>query len=303
MFPALVGVLYLPVAVWVLTAVGLLFALRRSAPPVVLRLAATFLALWALLATTTLIFVLSNGGWAAILLLAHSPDRIFQARWGLLWAEGAAGAFLVFGVAFALNQLVGRGFLHHLQPRPLPWPARLPRPSERTTLLVFGSDVPEAFSFTLIEAGEAGHRRPRRREVILLSRGLLSALTEEEREAAVAHELGHIRGLDSRYLTFLRTLSRMMRWDPMLAYLAYTLTRREEFRADDEAVRLTGRPLALARALYKVAGLGEPAPVSGAVGFLGSLGDRSRSETLERIRRLVALADSGAFPEEPRATP
>jgi Zn-dependent protease with chaperone function len=94
-----------------------------------------------------------------------------------------------------------------------------------------------------------------------------------------------------------------MRWDPVLAYVAHSLTRREEYRADDEAVRLTGRPLALARALYKVAGLGEPAPVSGAVGFLGSLGDRTRSETLERIRRLVALADSGAFPEEPRATP
>lgn len=301
MIPALVGVLYLPVVVWVATALGLLLALRRSAPPVILRLAATFLALWALLATTTLIFVLSNGGWAAIVSLAQSPDRLFQARWGLLWAEGAVGAFVVFFVAFALNQLVGRGLLAHLRPRDVPWPARLPRPSERTTLGAFRSDAPEAFSFTLLEAGGAGGWRPRRREVILLSQGLIDRLTEEEREAAVAHELGHIGGLDGRYLTFFRTLARLMRWDPVLAFVAHTLTRREEYRADDAAVRLTGRPLALARALYKVSTEAElRAPL--AVGFLGGDSARDRSETLRRIQRLLALADTGAFPEEPRGS-
>ena len=38
----------------------------------------------------------------------------------------------------------------------------------------------------------------------------------------------------------------------MLKLLAATLTRREEFRADAGAARLTGRPLALARALYRL---------------------------------------------------
>lgn len=301
MIPALVGVLYLPVVVWVATALGLLLALRRSAPPVILRLAATFLALWALLATTTLIFVLSNGGWTAILSLLQSPDRLFQARWGLLWAEGAVGAFVVFFVAFSLNQLVGRGLLAHLRPRDVPWPGRLPRPSERTTLGAFRSEAPEAFSFTLLESGGPGRWRPRRREVILLSQGLLDRLSEEEREAAVAHELGHIGGLDGRYLTFFRTLARLMRWDPVLALVAHTLTRSEEYRADDAAVRLTGRPLALARALYKVStAAGNPS--TGRVGFLGGSSDRDRSETVRRIQRLLALADSGAFPEEPRAS-
>jgi Zn-dependent protease with chaperone function len=300
MFPAAVGLLYLPVAVWVITGLGLWLALRGSAPPVVLRLAATFMALWALLATTVLLWVLSNGGGAAVIRLLEAPATIFEPRWSLLWVEGALGAFIVFSTAFALNQAVGRGFLRLLHPRPIPWPTTLPPPGVATSLLAFSSDQPQAFSFTLLEVGRRPGPRLRRREVILLSTELISRLSPEEREAAIAHEFGHLRGLDGRYLTFFRTLSRLMRWDPVLAHLATTLTRREEYRADDEAARLTGRPLALARALYKVS-LGESAaPPTGALGFLGVEGGRARQETVERIRRLVALSESGRFPEEQR---
>jgi Zn-dependent protease with chaperone function len=287
--------LYIPVVVWAATGLGLLYAFRRSAPPVVLRLAATFLALWALLATTTLVWVLTQGGWSAIVTLVQHPLVLFRPSAAILWVEGAVGAFLVFTVAFLLNQLVGRGFLHLLRPADRPWPARLPAPRDRTSFLVFPSERPEAFSFTLLEFG--GRFALHRREVILMSEGLERRLTPDEVEAVVAHELGHIRGLDSRYLTFLRTLSRMMRWDPMLAYLAYTLTRREEFRADAEAARLTRRPLALARALYKaMSGTAPPFPL-GADTFLGGSGERGRNEALERIQRLVAMEESGIFAE------
>jgi Zn-dependent protease with chaperone function len=287
--------LYLPVVVWAATGIGLLFAFRRSAPPVVLRLAATFLALWALLATTTLAWVLTQGGWSAIVTLVQHPLVLFRPSAAILWAEGAVGAFLVLAAAFLLNQLVGQGFLHLLHPTERLWPARLPVPRDRTSFLVFPSERPEAFSFTLLEVG--GRFGVRRREVILMSGGLEHRLAPDEVEAVVAHELGHIRGLDSRYLTFLRTLSRMMRWDPMLAYLAYTLTRREEFRADAEAARLTGRPMSLARALYKaMSGSVPPFPVTGDA-FLGGAGARGHDEALERIRRLVAMAESGTFEE------
>jgi MYXO-CTERM domain-containing protein len=297
MFPALVGILYLPVLVWIGTAVGLYLALRRSAPSLVLRLAATFCALWALLATTVAIWVLSNGGWVAVVRLAYAPLELFQWRWALLWAEGAVGAFLVFLVAFLLNQAVGRGFLGLLHPRELAWPAGLSRPAAPMTLLAYDSPRAEAFSFTLLERG-GGWLGVRRREVILLSRALLRRLDADEREAAIAHEVGHLIDLDGRYLTFFRTLARLMRWDPVLAYLAYSITRREEFRADAEAVRLTRRPLALARALYKVSvdPASGPGPVA-TVGFLGAGSRRRQRETLERIRRLVALAESGLYAE------
>lgn len=295
---AISGLLYLPVVVWIATGLGLLFTFRKSTPRLVLRLAATFLALWAILATTVLVWVLLNGGMSAVLALLHSPLLLFQTRWALVWVAGAVGALGVFTVAFLLNQIVGHGLLRLLETSPTPWPVELPRPNAPTTLLGFESTSAEAFSFTLLEPGLREGRAPYRREVILLSHRLQQLLTPEELDAVVAHELGHIRGFDSRYLTFLRTFARMMRWDPLLAYLAWSLTRREEYRADIDAARLTRRPLALARALYKAVNAGEPAPGRPSPGFLGVSGRHRTREAYERIRRLVALAESGALEGE-----
>lgn len=287
---AVVLLLYAPVVVWAATGLGLLLAFRRSAPPMVLRLAAAFMALWALLATTTLVWVLANGGWSAIVDLAQSPWLLFSSRYVGLWLLGAAGALGVFATAFVVNQLVGQGFLRLFGTASVPWPPRLPHPVVRTSLLGFRSDRPEAFSFTLLALRSPdGHWGLHRHEVVLLSRGLWIRLEPDEREAVVAHELGHLQGLDGRYLTFLRTLSRMMRWDPVLAYLTTRLTSREEYRADAAAARMTRQPLALARALFKVS----IAPVPsgpGVAAFLGGSGAGGRREALERIRRLVALA-------------
>jgi Zn-dependent protease with chaperone function len=296
---ALSGLLYLPVVVWILTGVGLLAASRKSTPTLVLRLAAGFLALWALLATTVLVWILLNGGIPAVVTLLHSPLLLFQNRWALVWATGAVGAVGVLTAAFGLNQLVGRGMLTVLHPTPLSWPADLPRPETPTSLFEFDSPTADAFSFTLLEPGVRQGRWPYRRDVILVSRGLSNLLTREELDAVLAHELGHIRGLDSRYLTFLRTFARMMRWDPLLAYLAWSLTRREEYRADAESARMTRDPLALARALFKALSVRNPAPARTGASFLGLAGRHGRSEGYKRIRRLVALSESGAFEGEP----
>ncbi|MCI4368300.1 MAG: hypothetical protein L3K09_01875, partial [Thermoplasmata archaeon] len=140
MFPLFWIVLYLPVAAWAATGAGLLVAARRSAPVVVLRLASVFLALWALLATTTLLWVVSHGGYPALWALSRSPLELFRSGTAGLWAAGAAGALVLLSVAFVLNQLVGHGSLALLEPSELPWPAALPRPNERTRLLSYESD-------------------------------------------------------------------------------------------------------------------------------------------------------------------
>jgi Zn-dependent protease with chaperone function len=292
---------YLPVAVWAGTGTGLLYASRGARPTTVLRLAAAFLALWALLATTLLAWVLANGDWAAILGLLRNPSIFFDARYGGLWLVGALGAFAVFVAAFMLNQIVGRGLLVLHRSRPIDWPAGLPPPVEPISLRVIESRRLEAFSFTLLEPTRS--HLLERREIILVSRGLLRALTTVELEAVIAHELAHIEGLDSRYLTFFRTLARMMRWDPLLAYLARSLTRHEEFHADRLAVDATRRPLALARALYK-ASRGNSIPASRAASsLLGTGGRAGQREVAERIGRLVVMAESGDYPEDGSARP
>jgi Zn-dependent protease with chaperone function len=295
MASTVLGLTYVPVVIWAAVGLGLLVAYRRSTSTTVFRLAAAFLAGWALIATTALIWVLTNGGWTAVAQLAVAPLSLFEARFLDLWLWGAVGAFLVFLSAFALSQAVGRGFLAILRPRAVHWPARIPRPETPTSLLAFAAKRSEAFTFTLLERG--GPRLFHRRDVILVSDGLLTRLDPKEWEAVVAHELGHVRELDGRYLTFFRTLARLMRWDPVLAYLADSLTRREEYRADLDAVEVTQRPRALARALYK-ATLSSRADAGALPRLLGVGGNRGRRETAERIRRLVQLAESGRFPEE-----
>ncbi len=292
---ALLGVAYLPVLAWVGVGAGLWVTYRRPTSPTVFRLAAVFLATWAVLATTVLLWVLGNGGVPAVVELLKSPLTLFETRFLVFWVFGTVGAFGVFLAAFVINQAVGRGFLRLLKTREIPWPPNLKRPAASMTLLAFRSQKADAFTFTLFEPTQGDGKR--RREVILLSDGLLSRLTSNEAEAVVAHELGHIRELDGRYLTFFRTLARMMRWDPVLAYLANSLTRREEVRADLDAIELTGRPRALARALYKASVLG-PGRSRALPGLLGTRGRRGRIETIKRIRRLVALAESGRYPEE-----
>jgi Zn-dependent protease with chaperone function len=289
----LTGLLYVLALGWASIGVGLLVAFRRSTSTTVFRLAAAFLALWAFVATTGLVWVIANGGLPGLLRLVDSPMAIFELRYLALWAVGAVGAFAIFFTAFLLSQAVGRGYLAVRRPRTLEWPDRLPAPKVPTDLLAFPSDHVEALSFTLFEPG--GPALVRRRNTILLSDGLLHRLVPEEVEAVVAHEVGHLTELDGRYLTFFRTLSRLVRWDPLLAYLADRLTEREEFRADLDAVEMTRRPRTLARALYKAGLFG---PEAGVPGFLGAGGRRGRRQALERIRRLVALAESGRFPEE-----
>ncbi|HYA56953.1 MAG TPA: M48 family metalloprotease [Thermoplasmata archaeon] len=295
MADALVAVLYLPVALWVAVGVVLFIAFRRSASATVFRLAATFLGFWALLATTALVWVVANGGWSAVVRLLHSPSSLFVASALPTWEWGAVGALLVFTLAFLLAQGVARALLVLYRPRPLNWPGGIPVPAAPTSLFVFSTPRVEAFTFTLVELGSRG--RPRRRDVIMVSEGLLARLEPREWQAVLAHELGHVRGLDGRYLTFFRTFARMMRWDPVLALLSDRLTVREEFRADLEAVTITKKPRALARALFKVS-TEPPFRSTGAAALLGTSGRRARRQAVERIRRLVALAESGQFPEE-----
>ncbi|MHB1435261.1 MAG: M48 family metalloprotease [Thermoplasmata archaeon] len=282
-------VIVIPVASWLALGVGLLVAVRRSDSPIVLRLAAVFLGVWSLLATTALVAVVLAAERHQLPGEVLSTGGLFSPAEAELWALGALGALGVLALAFGLNQIVARGLLHLGHPQTLRWPPALGPAPPSLRLVSFASPRIEAFSFTLLEVG--GSRGIRRTEIIFVSEASRHRLTDDEQVAVIAHEWGHIRGLDSRYLTFFRTLARMMRWDPVVGYCASSLTRREEYRADREAARLTGRPEVLARALWKAATFSTPDLGRGYGGFTGRGVRGRRSEVVRRIERLLPRAE------------
>jgi Zn-dependent protease with chaperone function len=299
--------LFLIVVVWVALGAVLGWIYRRSQPRLLLRISALFLGLWGLFVTTLLAWVVLGGGTTAAWDLVESPGRIFAIESWRFWTLGALGTFAVFTTAFTLNQVVAYGLLRLTQPEPVPWPARLGAPPPSLSLLSFRSGRYEAFSFAIVSWEREGSRgpRPRRRDVILVSRSILEDFPPEEVEAVIAHELGHVRALDGRYLTYVRTLSSLMRADPLLAWLARLLTRREEIRADQEAVARTAQPLPLARALFKATFThpSRPAEVSDfdpeppapfepwwARAFVGRSPAAGGRDVLDRIERLLEMA-------------
>lgn len=110
-----------------------------------------------------------------------------------------------------------------------------------------------------------------------------AALTAEQQEALLAHELGHIARRDPFWLAFGRIQTGILFFQP-LAWIACSRLREiSELLSDEWAVSRTGRPLSLAGCLAEVAGWSlpsaRPLPVPG-------MADRP-SNLARRIGRLL----------------
>jgi Zn-dependent protease with chaperone function len=122
---------------------------------------------------------------------------------------------------------------------------------------------------------------------VVVSRGLIEALSPEELRAVVAHELGHIKHRDFVVMTAIQALVLAMYalymvsrrtqrggwYVIILSYIAYWvsyyaslyLSRIREYMADYAAAQITGRPNDLATALVKIAyGLAQTGTTSSA---------------------------------------
>ncbi|UGS36600.1 Protease HtpX [Capillimicrobium parvum] len=122
-----------------------------------------------------------------------------------------------------------------------------------------------------------------KRPQLHVTRGLLAALTPEELEAVVAHELAHLLNRDAMVMTVVGTpgavlleggrqfwgawwmwfgngLALAIGWVAQFGTSA--LSRYRELAADAGAVALTGRPATLASALVKVSGGIDRVPIS-----------------------------------------
>jgi beta-lactamase regulating signal transducer with metallopeptidase domain len=97
----------------------------------------------------------------------------------------------------------------------------------------------------VVEPGLHGFLRP----AVLLPVGWVEAATAGEIAAVLAHELAHASRRDPLANLVQRVLEAVFFFHPAFRWLSASLRHQREHRADAVAVRLTGDPLALARAL------------------------------------------------------
>ncbi|MFQ5350544.1 MAG: M56 family metallopeptidase, partial [Thermoanaerobaculia bacterium] len=91
---------------------------------------------------------------------------------------------------------------------------------------------------------------------ICLPERVLSELPPSEQETVVAHEMAHVLRRDPAWLLAGRILTAVFFFHPLVLLAGRRLRRVAELRCDDWAATATGRPLALARCLTRVAGWG-----------------------------------------------
>lgn len=131
------------------------------------------------------------------------------------------------------------------------------------------------------------------RPVILLPERWLATATADSLEAVLAHELAHARRADHLVNLAQRILEGILFFHPGVHWLSRSLRREREHCADALAVRLTGDPLGLAKALESVARFRVGPPSQCLVGT--ALGGEN-STLLPRIQELI-----GMTPIRPRA--
>ncbi|MEW6663410.1 MAG: M56 family metallopeptidase [Bacillota bacterium] len=128
--------------------------------------------------------------------------------------------------------------------------------------------------------------------VIVLSRGTLELLNQDELEGVLAHELAHIKGRDAFKGWITLALRNLMFFNPLAHWAHQALRVEREMAADDLAVSVTGKPVTYAAALLKAYRLSSPVRFSlaGTSGFGWPKADLTR-----RIDRVLALEP----PEDP----
>jgi len=131
---------------------------------------------------------------------------------------------------------------------------------------------------------------------VFIGRRALAALTEDELQAAVAHELAHVRSLDNLKQLLLR-ITRLPRCFAHLGWVESAWSDSAEFAADRDALRQGGSPLDLASALVKVSRL-KTCDGTSALAACHLIPAQHGSAVALRVRHLHAMLT--AVPQCPR---
>jgi len=134
------------------------------------------------------------------------------------------------------------------------------------------------------------------RPVIFLSADVADALSPQEVDAAIRHELAHVRALDN-LKQFLLKVTHLPRWIRPLHELDHAWTQSSEIAADERALAAGAAPLDLSAALIKVARLAAGESNYGAVTASHLVPCECKSATATRAARLRQILESGKPPE------
>jgi Zn-dependent protease with chaperone function len=229
------------ISVYVPLLVSLVLA--AGAPPLARRLAPRPTA-WALVcvATVTAAAWLGSLALLAFTALAQIPAVAREGDWSarLVRAEDPVGMSVAVASALLLALAVGAVVVAAVrQARALRWArregTRLPAGQELTII-----DDESAQAFVL--PGAPGR--------IVVSRGMLRCLADDERAAMLAHERAHLRGRHHRFKTVWRLAAAA---NPLLRPLAAAGTFVLERWADEHAARVVGDRRVVARAVARAA--------------------------------------------------
>ncbi len=138
---------------------------------------------------------------------------------------------------------------------------------------------------------------------IFLSSGLINAFTQEELQAALAHEIAHIARSRRPLLIMVFFLRVLMFFNPVVLLEFRRIVQEEEKVCDDFALTLTRKPQALADTLKKLHhSHADPGPAGGKKlsHMLGALEEYSHNSLLES--RIARLERGPAQNEESRWT-
>jgi Zn-dependent protease with chaperone function len=130
--------------------------------------------------------------------------------------------------------------------------------------------------------------------VMVVSRGLVTQLDNDEVEAVLAHELAHVKNHDTALNTVVAVYRKVLFFDPFIRLMERAICSEKEFSADELSARETKKPLSLASALLKISsaqsgGRGSRVKLGG-LSILGSSRFVRPPSVKQRIDRLMKLS-------------
>ena len=135
-----------------------------------------------------------------------------------------------------------------------------------------------------------------RRSKLVLSSGLLNALTAQQLEGVIEHEAAHHSRRDNAVKLLLSVASYLSLAFPLSRLLLRWRAEQVELICDEVAAARTAEPLEIADALVRVRRAGASLSTDPLVAASGFMPDGSKGFE-RRVRRLVSLADSLPSPE------